>query len=373
MSENYEYLFMDIEWNQALGTTEIEDREPIQIGIVAAAEDFSVKKIFSKAIKLKDPDHYNPNTFKVSHVTYEASMQANSEEVVLQKMLSSFPKFTYLVVWTQDTYELFRRGMKTYGLSIPRHKVVILQDILVHIAGDGKSPIGFEIALQQWKIEYKRNFLHYSKHDANYLFQLFNKSYQDYRKRTNGEVCYLNRKSHIIHSSACRFISANIGEAFSCVPKDYIFQGNRVCKICGSADDWKRVQREECIEENPKPSTAYLRMLPLTPSNMAQICDRFHLEYNIVSDMVFVHTVFSRWIVYLEGNMVTELKHESYRQNRSQLLKQHKKCLEGYHTQKLPSNNFYDVINYIKCHDTGTLQKMGRKNRIEVMFDRIKS
>ena len=162
----------------------------------------------------KDPDHYNPDTFKVSHVTCESSMQANSEEVILQKMLSTFPKFTYLVVWTQDTYELFRRGMKTYGFSIPRHKVVILQDILMHIAGDGKGPIGFENALKQWKIEYKRNFPHYSKHDANYLFQLFNKSYQDYRKRTKGEVCYLNRKSHILHSSACRFIGANMGEAF---------------------------------------------------------------------------------------------------------------------------------------------------------------
>ena len=31
-----EYLFLDIEWNQAPKTTDIEEREPVQIGIVAA-------------------------------------------------------------------------------------------------------------------------------------------------------------------------------------------------------------------------------------------------------------------------------------------------------------------------------------------------
>ena len=32
----FEYLFLDIEWNQAPKTTDIEEREPVQIGIVAA-------------------------------------------------------------------------------------------------------------------------------------------------------------------------------------------------------------------------------------------------------------------------------------------------------------------------------------------------
>ena len=31
----FEYLFLDIEWNQAPKTTDIEEREPVQIGIVA--------------------------------------------------------------------------------------------------------------------------------------------------------------------------------------------------------------------------------------------------------------------------------------------------------------------------------------------------
>ena len=33
-------------------------------------------------------------------------MQANSEEIVLQKIKMSFPKYKYVVVLTKDTYEL---------------------------------------------------------------------------------------------------------------------------------------------------------------------------------------------------------------------------------------------------------------------------
>lgn len=136
-------------------------------------------------------------------------MQANSEETVLQKVKMSFPEYKYVVVWTKDTYDLLKRGMDTYGLAMPRHKVVVLQQILMHIAGDGMNQIGFERALRQAGIEYQKNYLHYSKHDANYMYQLFCKCYEEYTKRTNNENCYLNEKSRIIHTSGCRYINGN--------------------------------------------------------------------------------------------------------------------------------------------------------------------
>ena len=43
--EKFEYLFVDIEWNQTPGTNGIEDREPIQIGVVATDESMNLKKI----------------------------------------------------------------------------------------------------------------------------------------------------------------------------------------------------------------------------------------------------------------------------------------------------------------------------------------
>ena len=49
----FEYLFLDIEWNQAPKTTDIEEREPVQIGIVAADANLNIKRTFSKSIRLK--------------------------------------------------------------------------------------------------------------------------------------------------------------------------------------------------------------------------------------------------------------------------------------------------------------------------------
>ena len=60
------------------------------------------------------------------------------------------------------------------------------------------------------------------------------------------------------------------------------------------------------------------------------------------------------------------------KERRNEAFKVHKKCLEGYHKQKLPSKYFYDVVSYIKYHDDGMLQKLGNKrSRIEILFDKI--
>lgn len=50
--EQFEYLFLDLEWNQPVGTTELTDREAVQIAIVAADEAMNQVKSFSRAIRL---------------------------------------------------------------------------------------------------------------------------------------------------------------------------------------------------------------------------------------------------------------------------------------------------------------------------------
>ena len=37
------------------------------------------------------------------------------------------------------------------------------------------------------------------------------------------------------------------------------------------------------------------------------------------------------------------------------------KCTEGYHKQKLPSENFFEVIQYIKYHETYVKEKQTGK------------
>ena len=98
-------------------------------------------------MRLSSEEKYNPDTLVLSHSTLKSVMQANSEEIVLRKVKMSFPKYKYVVVWTKDTYELFKRGMDTYGYSMPRHRVIVFQEVLMHIASDGVNQIGFERAL----------------------------------------------------------------------------------------------------------------------------------------------------------------------------------------------------------------------------------
>ena len=50
---------------------------------------------------------------------------------------------------------------------------------------------------------------------------------------------------------------------------------------------------------------------------------------------------------------------------------QKKKLTEGYHQQKLLSDHFYDVVQYIKYHDKGTVKRMAKKSRIERLFEKI--
>lgn len=68
-SEKIEYLFLDIEWNQAPGTSDLDGREAIQIGVVAADAQIQKVKAFSKAIRLSDPKLFNKKqkSYRIHH------------------------------------------------------------------------------------------------------------------------------------------------------------------------------------------------------------------------------------------------------------------------------------------------------------------
>ena len=146
-SEKIEYLFLDIEWNQAPGTSDLDGREAIQIGVVAVDEQIQKVKTFSKAIRLSDPKLFNKKTEILSHTPLANIMQGNEEKAVLEKFAQSFPQYCHLIVWSRAAYDLFLRDMRKYGITIKRHRVVVLQDVLRVIAGSGNDQIGFENAL----------------------------------------------------------------------------------------------------------------------------------------------------------------------------------------------------------------------------------
>ena len=372
--EQLEYLFLDIEWNQEPGTTDLDGREAIQIGAVATDAKMQKVKIFSKAIRLSDPNLFNERTEIVSHTPLANIMQGKEESVVLTNFVQTFQKYRFLVVWSRDTYELFLRDMRKNGISIKRYKVVILQDVLGVIAENGNSQIGFKNALTCAGIEYVPNYLHYAKHDANYLYQLFYQCFQQYSSVTAKEKCFANEATGKLHTENCRYVQNMSIERKTIVPKNRIFSGYTVCKCCGRKQNWKRLEWNVSSEhkEQNKKYREYLKQLSLTENNIEKICQWFQLSYSISNDIVFVRTAFSRWIVYLQRNKVKKLLHENYRMCKSQYFKKQKmKCTEGYHKQKLPSENFFEVIQYIKYHDTGLVKRMSKKSRLEKLLEMV--
>ena len=266
-------------------------------------------------------------------------MRGNEEKAVLEKFAQSFPQYCHLIVWRRDAYELFLRDMRKYGITIKRHRVVVLQDVLGVIAGNSNNRIGFEKALICSGVKYVPNYLHYAKHDANYLYQLFYQCFQQYSSMiAKEERCFSNVATKMLHTENCQYLQSMLAERKVVVPKSMIFRGYTVCKCCGKKQNWKRLE----------------------------------LSYSVSSNAVFVRTAFSRWIVYLQEDKVKELFHENYRANKSQYFnKQKMKCTEGYHKQKLPSESFFEVIQYIKYHDAGTVKRMVKKSRLEKLLEMV--
>lgn len=372
--EKFEYLFLDIEWNQAPGTSDLDGREAIQIGVVAADEQIQKVKTFCKAIRLSDPKLFNKRTEILSHTPLANIMQGNEEKAVLEKFAQSFPQYCHLIVWSRDTYDLFLRDMRKNGITIKRHKAVVLQEVLEIIAGSGNDQIGFENALIYSGIEYAPNYLHYAKHDADYLYQLFHQCVQQYSGMTAEESCLANEATKKLHTENCRYVQNMSVERKTALPKSMILRGYTVCKCCGKRQIWKRLEWEDSNKHKAqnKKYREDLKQIPLTETNIKKICKYFQLSYSISNDTVFVRTAFSRWIVYLQKDKVKKLLHENYRICKSQYFKKQKmKCTEGYHKQKLPSENFFEVIQYIKYHDAGTMKRMSKKSRLEKLLEMV--
>ena len=367
--EELEYLFVDVEWNQAPGTKDLEGREPVQIAAIATNSDFYIAKMFSKAIRVSNADLISEDTLRITHTSVANIMRAKSEEEVLSCFAQTFYEYHYIVMWNRPAYDLLKKELKKYGISMKEHRVLILQEILGVIAGDGGKEIGFKTALECAQIKYDPSYLHYARHDVNYLYQLFVKCLQIYEKRTENAYCIVNTRTRKLHTKNCVYMRSTKPEHILMVSKKAIFWGCTICKHCGGNNTWKKFNWDyKCEDQKQKEK---LSQLLLTEENIEKICKRFKVSCHISNDMVFIRTAFSRWIVYLKDNKVEKVFHENYRSNKSQLCKRNLKYMEGYHKQKCPSDEFYKVIRYIKSHDAGMVKKLYKKNRVEKLLERV--
>lgn len=367
--EKFDFLFVDMEWNQKAGTSDISDREPIQIGLIGTNENLEIIKLFSKNICLENINTLTDETCKLVHTNTKAVMQAKTEIEVFKRVNQSFPKYKYVVVWTLSTYELFECSMNKAGIKMPRHKVLVLQDILSTVALSKGQNIGFETALLRAEIPYEKAYLHCSKHDVKYLCELFKQMYKEYQELTQGEFSVVNARSKIIHSPRCRYLKSSSLQ-IEVNKKSLLFKGYRPCTCCGNKAVWRRIYWKPMSKQKRYNSGKKgLRELPLTDENIQLICNQFGIKCNIGENIIFLTTNCGQWRVYLNGEDVEKLFHGNYRISQQEF-KKRKKYNEGFHEQNISMHNFYDVVRYIYYHDKYSY-KNKKKDRLELLFEQI--
>ena len=355
------YLFVDMEWNQKAGTGDVSNREPTQIALLGTDDNFGNAKLFSKNIRLDDVSTLTEQTCKLTHTNARAVMLANSLETVFKRIKQTFPKYRYVVVWTMDTYDLFIQSMKKAGVEVPRHGVIVMQDIISSIVRTKDSVIGFKTALSFAQIDYEKSYLHYSKHDVRYMFELYKKIYNEYKNITENEFCIVNEKTRIIHTVDCRYVK-HMPENAEAGAKTLIFKGYRSCKCCPSIKDRKKINWKTSLRQkhenkkNDNKKNEYSG-LPVTEENIQHICDKYEMKCNISDYVVFLTTKCGYWRIYLNGDKVEKVLHGNYQMRKSDF-KKHKKFSEGFHQQRIWTNDFYDVVRYIYCHDRDMCTRM---------------
>ena len=377
--EKFAYIFLDIEWNQLIDQEENSVREPVQIGIIGTNEKLEEKKRFSRFIRIKDVKALSPDTRKTAHVTPALLKEVKSETVVYHRVSYLFPQYQYVVVWTEDAYDIFAEGMNRSNIRMPEHKVVVLQDIVSLIAAEKEKRISFEAALMKAGVSFQPKRLHYAKYDAQYLCQLYKKLYEKYADRTREQKCILNQNTGILHTAGCKYIKKNHTN-FTEAEKILIFHGYRPCLYCRGKGGWKVFRwktsaRRKTAEQQKKSrmpeNKMDFRTLSLTEKNIYLICRQFHLNCHISDGVVFIRAPFSAWRIYLDHQKVSKVYHENYRGKRTGAGRQNK-WSEGFHKQTMNSRNFYDVVRYIYYHEKNFMEKTNRAKQIDELLDGIR-
>ena len=143
--------------------------------------------------------------------------------------------------------------------------------------------------------------------------------------------------TEVIMNAPARMLVAGIGDAFA------TYYEAKACKLSGV----------ENYTDGVATNTAYY---------LAKLCN----------EMLFIRTKFTSWIIYLQDGSVEKLLHENYKISKSEYGKrQKKKSIEGYHKQKLPSQNLYEVLCYINGHDFNMVKGMAKKSRLEHLFEQV--
>ena len=366
------YLCVDVEWN--IPADHAGDIEMLSIG--AACWD-SNKRDLRTYFRLMKPEHMElitPVTYRLLNLGPVVIEQAKPCEEVLSNFVFTFFSHAIMdrddpvVFWSTDAWQILKTHLEKCGLKIPCKRVVILQDILMFSEKrKGGKAISFESALQQYGISHRKELLHNSKYDAQYLIDLYDVVYDSMTKA--GDMRYPlvhTPTSRVLHFSGCRYMRKR--QHFAGSWEDAL-SGWSLCKCCGrQKHTTKRLptkpeKKQDCVVAIPLPecvgsiNVANSRRkarkpdpLPFVEEEFKTYCEERSISCQFSVGWVFLRTPVSFWKIKHEESTVQKVLHQSWRMDRA-FVSRKQQPNAGYHEQFVYGKDIFGTVDYIYEHD----------------------
>jgi hypothetical protein len=367
------YLCIDVEWN--IPADQAEDIELLSIGVACWDSVNRLTRTYFRIIRPNRIDLVTPTTYRLLNLGPVVLNAAKSSEEVLSNFANTFQGRGYLskddpiVVWNREAWDLLKSHLDKFGLSLPMKKVVILQDVLSFADKDnhiGRS-MGFETALRRYGVNYRRELLHNSKYDAQYLIDLYDAVYDRLTETGDAAAPLVHTKfSKILHQEGCRYLKGR--EVYDGDWADALF-GWQLCSYCGSRGALKaiRVPKKKQSAKQPiirlpqistpkkteakPPKPKKEKPKPLDELAFTEHCENLGISCHFSIGWVFLRTPVSFWKIKYEDTKVLTVLHQSMHVSRSDAGKRKRKTNEGFHQQYVFGKDIFQTVNYIYEHD----------------------
>lgn len=301
--EKIKYLFLDLEWSQE-NDFDVKENQVLELAVAGFSDDFECQKRFARMVKPADVYSIPERTYQFLNISKERLIKEDTINVVLDKFGQKFPDYEVIVVWNENTYKLFAEKCRDNHICIPKHRLMVLQDIIASI--DSKKRIySMEKYLKKCGIQYKMNRLHYSKYDVERMRLLYleiRKQYFNYLKGTPRKY-YRSSSSNIIHVKSCHFIKRMVPEKRVLVEGRELLEGYSVCKCCRK--NFPNIHFK--AHKRSKQEFVDAKQCDFSDEYVYKSCRRYGLSCHISDGVIFVKSSIAAWRIYHNYEKVTEV------------------------------------------------------------------
>ena len=128
------YVFLDIEWNSWM-EKQVNYSEVLQIGSIICDDKLQEKKNAFRIISPEHLDNVSDDTMKLMHLNKLILQQAKNEQEVVNNFAADIPGDRKIIVWSQESADMFKRLLVKYGYRAKHYSFIILNTIVSEIFG----------------------------------------------------------------------------------------------------------------------------------------------------------------------------------------------------------------------------------------------